>query len=210
MSSTTLLPDQTSIPLLKPLGPPVAPPTPPTHALSPDHIQKFQEIKTLRESIVDAVHKRCKEEGEVFAIDEEREKQRIEDLNWLDDGCLVRYLKATKFVVKSAVNRLEHTLHWRHTYKPTKIDPTHIVQESLTGKQILSGFDKHNRPILHLFPARENSKDVEMNLKFMVFNLEKTISVMPDGVDQMVIVIDFEGVGMGNCPSPASSRKVLT
>ena len=51
------------------------------------------------------------------------------------------------------VERLEDTLKWRRSYKPHKITPDDIMEESLTGKIYVNGFDATGRPIRKLFPA---------------------------------------------------------
>jgi hypothetical protein len=41
-------------------------------------------------------------------------------------------------------------LAWRREFKPDEINPDDIEQESLTGKEIINGFDKQGRPNIYL------------------------------------------------------------
>ncbi|KAJ3117034.1 hypothetical protein HDU96_008078 [Phlyctochytrium bullatum] len=201
MSQLTLAESEgTSVPLL-------APAKAVASDLSFTSVQEscIKEVRSLIPAIVNAVDEKCP----LPKDDSARSKADKEDQErFLTDGCFFRYLKATKWNVKATASRLENTLIWRRTYRPYAIHPDDVVSESLTGKQVLSGFNKQGRPILYLIPSKENSNDAEMNLKYVVFNLEGAVRLMPPGIEQMVIIIDFEGVGMMNCPSVAATRKV--
>ena len=127
-----------------------------------------------------------------------------------DAPCLYRYLRATKWNVSHARDRIRDTLAWRKDFKPIEIHPDEVKEEAASGKQFFNGFDKEGRPILHLVPGRENTKSSDHQLRFVVFNLEKAIQLMPEGVETMVIVIDYAGMSMFNAPSPGRGRKFLS
>lgn len=131
------------------------------------------------------------------------------ELEWLNDACLSRYFKAAKNDINNCVSRLIQTLKWRRDYRPDEITESDIAEEATTGKEFLKGFDKEGRPILYLVPARENSKDYDRMLKFVVFNLEKAIKLMPDGVESMVIIVDYKNVSVLNAPPISISKKFL-
>jgi hypothetical protein len=103
-------------------------------------------------------------------------------------------------------------LNWRKEFKPHEIDPEEVKSEAMAGRQFFNGFDKRGRPILYLIPGRDNpwTKGVEHQLKFVVYNLEKAIQLMPPGVETMVIVIDYKGMSLFNSPSPTTGRKFLS
>lgn len=61
------------------------------------------------------------------------------ETGWCTDPCLVRYLKATKWDVDQAIDRLINTLTWRREYRPDHIDPEEVAPEAETGKEIISG-----------------------------------------------------------------------
>ena len=128
---------------------------------------------------------------------------------WLDEACMIRYLKATIWKVDHALDRIVNTIVWRLEYKPDEIHHTEIEKEASSGKQVLSGFDKGGRPMMYLIPGRENSKDYDNSLKYTVYGLEKVVERMPHGVEQLVLVIDHENVGMMNSPPLWVSRRFL-
>ncbi|KAJ3417142.1 hypothetical protein HDV05_007001 [Chytridiales sp. JEL 0842] len=128
---------------------------------------------------------------------------------WADDACLLRYLRASKWDVDAAEKRLANTLQWRRDYRPNEIPPEEVEPEAVTGKEFISGFDLHGRPIIYLSPRLENTKTYERQLRFVVFNLEKGVAVMPKGVEQFTLVIDFEGISMMNSTPTSVSIKFL-
>jgi 4-nitrophenyl phosphatase len=127
-----------------------------------------------------------------------------------DEACLKRYLRATKWQVNDAFQRLKNTLKWRQEFQPELITPAQVQKEAESGKQFLNGFDKQGRPILYLVPKRENTKASDTQLKFVVYNLEKAIQLMPPGVDSLVIILDYDNMSILNAPSPNTGRKFLT
>lgn len=55
-----------------------------------------------------------------------------------------RYLRASKFNLQNAKDRIKGTLEWRRSYKPDLIPPTEIAEEAESGKVSL------NRSLLSL------------------------------------------------------------
>lgn len=51
-----------------------------------------------------------------------------------------RYLRASKFNLQDAKNRIKGTLEWRRSYKPDLIPPTEIAEEAEGGKVSISTF----------------------------------------------------------------------
>ncbi|KAJ1960995.1 hypothetical protein GGI12_003494, partial [Dipsacomyces acuminosporus] len=91
---------------------------------------------------------------------------------------------------EQAFKRLRNTLEWRCTYRPHAITPEDMKLEGATGKQYINGFDKGGRPVLYMFPHRQNTKDPKEHIRFVVFNMEQAIRSMPDGATKITIVID--------------------
>jgi hypothetical protein len=121
-----------------------------------------------------------------------------------------QFLTATKGDAALATKRLLSTIKWRQEYKPTEIDPSEVMEEAVTGKEIVWGFDKKNRPIIWLRPKLENTKTHDRQIRFVVFNMEKAIKLMPKGVEQVVIIVDYEGVTMFNSPPLSISMRFLS
>ena len=128
---------------------------------------------------------------------------------WLNDSCLSRYFRAAKGDLDNAKNRLLKTIIWRRKFKPDQITMDDISQEAESGKEFLKGFCKRGRPILYLIPSRENSKNYERMIKYVVFNMELAIKRMPEGVESIVIVLDYRNVTIMNSPPISVSKQFL-
>ncbi|PKI85070.1 hypothetical protein MVES_001002 [Malassezia vespertilionis] len=97
-----------------------------------------------------------------------------------------RYLRAARGDLKNAKRRII----------PELITPDEVAPEAVTGKHVLTGFDKECRPILYLRPGRENTKQSERQIRYMVFSLERSL------------VVDFQGASLSSMPSLSSARQV--
>lgn len=72
-----------------------------------------------------------------------------------------------------------------------------------------SGFDKVGRPLWIMRPRLENSKDAERQIKHIVFSLERAIRLMPAGVENLSIIVDFKDSSSGQSPSVSTCKKFL-
>src|SRR3954454_23527201 len=68
--------------------------------------------------------------------------------------------------------------------------------KAVTGKQHMNGFDNSGHPILYLRPGLENTSASPSQLRFVVFNFESAIKIMPENIEKIVIIIDFN---FNNC-----------
>lgn len=127
---------------------------------------------------------------------------------WLTEECLLRYLRATKWIVAQAVSRLQSTLVWRREYG-LPFTPEHISPEQETGKQLIIGFDNNARPCHYLRPSKQNTKTSERQVQHLVFMLERVIQLMGPGQEALALVITYKESGPGGGPSFATGKKVL-
>lgn len=118
---------------------------------------------------------------------------------WITRECILRYLRATKWNVHEAIQRIEGTLAWRREFgiqyqddEKNKVTPELVAPESLTGKQVVLGFDNDARPCLYLKPGRQNTKTSHRQVQHLVYCLEKVIDFMPSGQDSLALLIDFK------------------
>lgn len=118
---------------------------------------------------------------------------------WITRECILRYLRATKWIVKDAIKRIESTISWRREFginfqdDDKNIVNAHLVEpESLTGKEVVLGFDNEARPCLYLKPGRQNTKTSHRQVQHLVYFLEKCIDFMPSGQDSLALLIDFK------------------
>jgi hypothetical protein len=128
---------------------------------------------------------------------------------WLTRECLLRYLRATKWVVPTAAQRLRSTLVWRREYGTDRFSADYISEENATGKQVLLGYDNEGRPCLYLLPQNQNTKETPKRVEHLVYMLEKTIDLHPPGQESLALLIDFRNTGAGGTPSMGMAKQVL-
>ncbi|KAK3155306.1 hypothetical protein QOZ80_2BG0201550 [Eleusine coracana subsp. coracana] len=118
---------------------------------------------------------------------------------YCSDVSIARYLIARNWDVKKATKMLKKTLKWRSEYKPDEIRWDDISNEALTGKIYRTDyFDKSGRSILVMRPGCQNTKNVNGQVKYLVYCMENAILNLPPGQDQMVWLIDFAGFSLQN------------
>ncbi|RMZ71287.1 CRAL TRIO domain [Pyrenophora seminiperda CCB06] len=126
---------------------------------------------------------------------------------WLTRECLLRYLRATKWNVAQATQRLRSTLVWRREYGTDRFTADYISEENETGKQVLLGFDNEGRPCLYLLPQNQNTKESPKQVEHLVYMLERTIDIHPPGQESVALLIDFRNAGA--TPGLGTAKSVL-
>lgn len=129
----------------------------------------------------------------------EKEPLIDDEKAWVTRECILRYLRATKWVVKDAIDRIEGTIAWRREFginhqvdSQNKVSAEVVSPEGTTGKQVVLGFDNDARPCLYLKPGRQNTKTSHRQVQHLVYYLERTIDLMPSGQDSLALLIDFK------------------
>lgn len=139
---------------------------------------------------------------------------------WLTRECFLRYLRATKWDYKEAIERIELTLAWRREFgiagfyeKDNKVNGELCSPENETGKEVILGYDNDSRPCLYLKPGRQNTKTSFRQVQHLVYMLETVINFMPPGQDSLALLIDFKaspvGTQGGKIPPVSTGRQVL-
>lgn len=140
--------------------------------------------------------------------------------SWLTRECFLRYLRATKWVVKDCISRIELTLAWRREFGISgAFEQDNLVNgdlcsvENETGKEVILGYDNDARPCLYLKPGRQNTKTSQRQVQHLVYMLERVIDFMPSGQDSLALLIDFKahpiGTENGKIPPINIGRQVL-
>lgn len=115
------------------------------------------------------------------------------EIMWLTRECLLRYLRATKWVVTDASKRLLSTLSWRRDYDVDSLLDGEIVSpENETGKQLILGYDGFARPCLYLNPGRQNTNPSPRQVQELVYMVERVIDMMVPGQDSLALLINFK------------------
>ncbi|KAI8985816.1 CRAL-TRIO domain-containing protein [Pilobolus umbonatus] len=128
---------------------------------------------------------------------------------FITENTVKRYLRARKWDYEQAKIMLEGTLAWRREYRPDQLSPSYIKPEAETGKMYFNGFDKCGRPIWIMRPRLQNSKDIERQIKHIVYSLERGIRLMPQNVENIAIIIDFKEASSAHNPSISTCKKFL-
>ncbi|KAL3233870.1 Phosphatidylinositol transfer protein PDR16 [Nakaseomyces bracarensis] len=123
-----------------------------------------------------------------------------EEKAWLTRDCILRYLRATKWNVKEAIDRLLGSLAWRREFGISHLGEEHgdeitsdlVAVENESGKQVVLGYENNARPILYLKPGRQNTKTSHRQVQHLVYMLERVIDFMPEGQESLALLIDFK------------------
>ncbi|OJJ51034.1 hypothetical protein ASPZODRAFT_127030 [Penicilliopsis zonata CBS 506.65] len=132
-----------------------------------------------------------------------------EERMFLTRECLLRYLRATKWNVKEAVDRLQRTLTWRREYGLLKLTPEYISIENETGKQVILGYDINARPCLYLLPKNQNTERSDRQLEHLVFMLERVIDLMGPDQETLALVVNLNETKSGQNASVSQGKQTL-
>ncbi|KAJ2736661.1 hypothetical protein IW152_000630 [Coemansia sp. BCRC 34962] len=131
----------------------------------------------------------------------------IED--WLSDECISRYIRARKGVYEDAKRALRKTIEWRAATRPHALRPDAVEIENRTGKMYFNGFDKMARPIIYMYNHRQNTKDADSQIRWVVYTMEASIRHMRPGVERVILAVDATHWSFTNSVSIGTARKFL-
>ncbi|KAJ2727128.1 hypothetical protein GGI07_000012 [Coemansia sp. Benny D115] len=134
---------------------------------------------------------------------------RFNARKWLTSERQLLYLRANKQDPEKTLKRLRASLEWHCQFRPHAITPEEMKLEGATGKQYVNGYDKDGRPLIYMFPHRENTKDAKGNLRWVVFTMEQALRAMPPGVTKLTIVIDVSQYSMSQAVPLSTAREFL-
>lgn len=157
---------------------------------------------------------------------ENRELKPLESYEkaWLTRECLLRYLRATKWVLDDCIERITLSIAWRREFGISnggeehgdKLTADTVSPEGESGKEVILGYENEARPILYLKPGRQNTKTSHRQVQHLVFMLERVIDFMPVGQDSLALLIDFKDhadvpkvTGNSKIPPIGVGREVL-
>ena len=168
--------------------------------LSAEQESKYQEVLSHFKSI--------KDYPVSFKADAEKKPlNEWETLRLLTRESMLRYLRATKWDVTQAKKRLTETIIWRREYGVDSLDPSYLEPEAETGKETILGFDNKGRPLHYMHPNRNTTKESPRQMQFAVWILERAIDLMPPGVEQLALLINFGG--KKGQPTSISNAKLM-
>jgi len=124
--------------------------------------------------------------------------------SWCDDACLNRFLRANSWKPDAAFAQLQETLAWRRDFQIETLlqdrPPKPLETVLRAGKLYTRGRDRAGRPIIYMKKRLENTEEIdfEMQLRLMVYTMEKAIRQMPVGVESWIWIIDLNGFSRSN------------
>ena len=169
-------------------------------------------LTTEQETQYNSVHNQVSSWSTVpvsIAADAEHAPITEEEQEFLTRECLLRYLRATKWKVADAVQRLQQTLAWRREYDMAGLTPEATQEENATGKQWVLGYDNAGRPCHYLNPARQNTPRSDRQIRHLVFMLERAVDLLPPGQETIVLLINFAESSKGQGASFQQGRQAL-
>ena len=141
---------------------------------------------------------------------EQRAAQFTDDERfYLTRDQILRFCRATKWEVDKTQARIEEVLRWRREYGVYDLTEADVEMENTTGKQVVIGWDNNQRPCLYLYPGRQNTPNSKRQIQCVVFLLERIVDLMPLGVENMALLVNFQGATGGKVPSIGQGREVL-
>ncbi|KAG8794554.1 hypothetical protein FRC17_008280, partial [Serendipita sp. 399] len=127
---------------------------------------------------------------------------------WLTSDCILRFLRATKWEVPEAIQRLETTLKWRRDYGLyTDLTAELVEPEATTGQLVIFGWDAQLNPALYAFPGRQTSEDIERQLQYHTFMFERALDLTPPGVETVSVLVNYADRSSGNGSALTSISK---
>ncbi|KAJ2920529.1 hypothetical protein H1R20_g16568, partial [Candolleomyces eurysporus] len=127
---------------------------------------------------------------------------------WLSRECILRYLRASKWKTATAITRTEATLKWRREFGWYDSITSELIEpEATTGKELTFGFDATGKPGLYMVPSRQNTEESPRQIQFAFWMVERCIDLMPPGVENLALLIDF--AQRSKNPSISTARQVV-
>jgi CRAL/TRIO domain/CRAL/TRIO, N-terminal domain len=185
-------------PFARPLDSALPVPRPP---LNTEQQSKYEDLLKVVSSWTEVPDSSAKGASKTVITDSER--------LFLTRDCLLRYLRATKWVTVDAEARLLGTLVWRREYGVERLTPEYTENENATGKQVITGYDVNARPCHYLVPSRQNTERSDKQIQHLVFMLERVIDLMVPGQETLALLINFAETKSGQGASVGQGRQTL-
>jgi len=131
-----------------------------------------------------------------------------------DPAVLTRYLKSRDWNLSLAYELLLKSLRWRDEFGAWDLSEKYekeLHKEGATGKTYVHGEDKLGRPAIYMRDRYQNTTDYENQVRFTVHNFENASKMMDKskGVQQWVLIIDFNGHSLKNAPPMKVTKEIL-
>ncbi|XP_057519528.1 phosphatidylinositol transfer protein CSR1-like isoform X1 [Amaranthus tricolor] len=116
-----------------------------------------------------------------------------------DENMIYWFLKDRSFSVDDAVKRLNKAIKWRQEFGVAHLSEHLMKSAAQTGKSSVHDFlDVNGRPVLIVEASKHFPGMQDEDEKLCVFQIEKALSKLPEGQEQILGIIDLRGFGTAN------------
>ncbi|KAG4130816.1 hypothetical protein ERO13_D09G168300v2 [Gossypium hirsutum] len=118
-----------------------------------------------------------------------------------DEDMILWYLKDRRFSVEEAIAKLTKAIKWRQEFGVADLSEDTVKSIAKTGKAYVHDFlDVNDRPVLIVVASKHlpDVHDPRDNEKLCVFLIEKALSKLPAGQEQILGIVDLRGFGTKN------------
>ncbi|KAB2013900.1 hypothetical protein ES319_D09G187800v1 [Gossypium barbadense] len=118
-----------------------------------------------------------------------------------DEDMILWYLKDRRFSVEEAIAKLTKAIKWRQEFGVADLSEDTVKSTAKTGKAYVHDFlDVNDRPVLIVVASKHlpDVHDPRDNEKLCMFLIEKALSKLPAGQEQILGIVDLRGFGTKN------------
>ncbi|GAB2269812.1 hypothetical protein Dimus_004730 [Dionaea muscipula] len=118
-----------------------------------------------------------------------------------DEDMILWFLKDRKFSVEEAVTKLTKAIKWRQDFGVSALTEDSVKKVAKTGKSYVHDFfDVNGRPVLIVVTSKHipGMYDPVDDQRLCVFSIEKALSKLPLGQEQILAIVDLRGFGIEN------------
>ncbi|KAE9602638.1 putative CRAL-TRIO lipid binding domain, CRAL/TRIO domain-containing protein [Lupinus albus] len=118
-----------------------------------------------------------------------------------DEDMILWFLKDRKFSVEDAVSKLTKAIKWRQDFGVSELTEDAVKDVAQTGKAFVHDFlDINGRPVLVVVASKHfpEAQDPIKDERLCTFLIEKALSKLPPGKEQILGIIDLRGFGTQN------------
>ncbi len=156
--------------------------------VKPDHLQSRHEYNSL--NLFNA-----------YKIIHDDMAQTIAELN-IPDNDIIRFICGWKGDLQSIKPALVELMHWREEFKPQLIKYEEFLEIHPNPKELIEVIcqDIYGRPCLIIRTRNLKPKiwDAEIFVRYLIYNVEYAISIMPFNIDKVSIVLDIKDARLEN------------
>ncbi|CAI9112642.1 OLC1v1013113C1 [Oldenlandia corymbosa var. corymbosa] len=118
-----------------------------------------------------------------------------------DEELILWFLRDRKFSVDDAVSKLTKAIRWYHAFGVSELSEQAVRSAAETGKAYVHDYlDTYDRPVLIVEVSKHlpGKLDISEDEKLCVYLVEKALSKLPDGKEQILGIIDLHGFSTEN------------